>query len=164
MRQLMVEEKVRLFSSENHEIKCSMAERLIRTLRERVYRLMTHNRSYEYYRQVGKIVASYNSTIHTTTGMAPNAVGDHNSLEVFNRLRGTWIQNKKKKPLFKVGDKVRMSRLKEDFEKGATSNFTKEIFFIDQVIPFRIPVYQIRDSDGEIIEGRLYEQELSRVI
>ena len=40
---------------------------------------------------------------------------------------------KRREPQFKVGDRVRIYRYKRTFEKGYKSNWTKEIFVVDEV-------------------------------
>ncbi|VDI63131.1 Hypothetical predicted protein [Mytilus galloprovincialis] len=69
-------------------------------------------------------------------------------------------EEKIKKPKFKAGTRVRITKKKGKFEKGYTTRWTKEIFVIEKVlntIPF---TYKIIDLKGEEITGSFYEQEL----
>ena len=50
---------------------------------------------------------------------------------VRNNLYNSKITNKK--PKFSIGDKARVSLLKDTFEKSYTSNWTEEIFIIDNI-------------------------------
>ena len=70
------------------------------------------------------------------------------------------LTNKKKKPKFKKGNRVRIFRYKSHFEKGYTIKWTNEIFIIDKIINSSPITYEIKDLNGEIIEGRFYENEL----
>jgi hypothetical protein len=65
---------------------------------------------------------------------------------------------------FKIGDQVRISKVKRTFEKGYLPNFSKEIFAISKQIPRDPPVYKLKDLDGEELKGTFYEKELQKVI
>jgi hypothetical protein len=65
---------------------------------------------------------------------------------------------------YSVGDQVRISRYKHKFEKGYSSNWTEEIFIIDERFPTHPVTYGLRDSAGEGIKGRFYEQEIQKVV
>ena len=75
---------------------------------------------------------------------------------LYSNLKAT-----KTKPKFKVGDIVRISKYKrKTFDKEYTSNWTKEIFIISEVLNSNPYTYKIRDLQGEEIVGSFYEQEL----
>ena len=65
-----------------------------------------------------------------------------------------------KKPKFKIGDKVRISLLKNTFEKGYTSNWSEQIYIIDDIKSSNIHYYYLKDLNGNKIDGMFYEQEL----
>ena len=46
------------------------------------------------------------------------------------------------------------------FSKGYTSNWNRELFKANEVLKTQPPTYKIGDINGEIIEGKYYEQEL----
>ena len=66
------------------------------------------------------------------------------------------------KPMFSVGDKVRITKKKNIFEKGYTPKWTEELFTITQVQYTDPPTYKISDYNGEEIQGSFYEQELQK--
>ena len=66
----------------------------------------------------------------------------------------------RKKPKFKVGDKVRISKYKHIFEKGYTPNWTTEIFTIDKLLPTVPYTYKLKDYQNKPLDGCFYEQEL----
>lgn len=41
---------------------------------------------------------------------------------------------------------------------------TEEIFEVSRVIRHSVPVYELQDLAGEIIDGTFYEQELQKII
>ena len=70
------------------------------------------------------------------------------------------VNNKDSK--FKVGDHIRISKQKNVFAKGYTSNWSEEVFIIKKVkntVPW---TYVINDLNGEEIIGTFYEKELQK--
>ena len=70
------------------------------------------------------------------------------------------FKNKNKKPKFSIGDKVRISLLKNTFEKSYTSNWSEEIFIIDDIKTSNVHYYFLKNLQGEKIDGMFYEPEL----
>ena len=70
------------------------------------------------------------------------------------------LKNTNKKPKFTIGNKVRVSLLKNTFEKSYTSNWSEEIFIIDDIKTNNVHYYFLKDLQGEKIDGSFYEQEL----
>ena len=73
------------------------------------------------------------------------------------------LKNTNKKPKFSIGDKVRVSLLKNTFEKSYTSNWSEEIFIIDDIKTRNVHYYFLKDLQGEKIDGMFYEQELLKI-
>ena len=78
------------------------------------------------------------------------------------------MENPKRKNLsninLKIGDQVRISKMKRTFERGYLPNFSKEIFTVSQKIPREPPVYKLKDYDQEELSGTFYNEELQKVI
>jgi hypothetical protein len=153
-------QQVQLFTSENSDIKCAMAERFIRTLKSRIFRLFRHRVATRYIDKLSAIVQSYNHSGQSAHGMRPVDVSQDNSLLVYNRLKKVPPH---RKPKYTVGQHVRIAKDKSLFEKGYEYRFTEELFVIDKVIPHAVPVYILKDLQGEPIKGKFYESELSLV-
>ena len=75
-----------------------------------------------------------------------------------NNLYNFNIANKK--PKFLIGDKVRVSLLKNTFEKSYTSNWSEEIFIINDIKTSNVHYYFLKDLNGEKIDGSFYQEEL----
>lgn len=150
------------FSSENDDIKCSMVERFIRTLKTRIWHLFRKRISTRYIDHLEDIVNAYNNTEHRSHGFTPNEVCQENSLEVYNSLRAR-NHAERQTPKFKVGDYVRISKRKSIMMKGYEANFKEEVYQITKVIPHAIPVYMLKDLLGKQVHGKFYEAELVRV-
>ena len=69
-----------------------------------------------------------------------------------------------KKPTFKIGDIVRISRYDLPFRKGNRPQFTREVFEIVAIATKKPPTYTIKDEQDEIIQGKFYQNELIKVI
>lgn len=70
--------------------------------------------------------------------------------------------NTLKRPKFRVGDHVRISKYKGDFYKGYTPNWSTEIFTITKINHTTPPTYYIADRKNHSILGSFYEYELQR--
>ena len=68
------------------------------------------------------------------------------------------------KPKFKVGYRVGISKQDLSFRKRYKQQFTIEIFKNVALATRKLPTYNIRDEQGEVIKGKFYEKELIRVI
>ena len=71
-------------------------------------------------------------------------------------------ESNEKVPKFKVGDHVRISKFKNVFDKGYTSNWSEEIFIIKKIKNTVSWTYVVRDLNGEEIVGSFYEKELQK--
>ena len=56
-----------------------------------------------------------------------------------------------KKPTFKIGDRVRISKYDLPFRKGYKPHFTREVFEIVAIATRKPPTYTIKDEQGEVI-------------
>ena len=69
-----------------------------------------------------------------------------------------------KKPTFKNGDRLRISKYDLPFRKGYKPQFTRENFEIVAIARRKPPTYTIKDEQGEIIQRKFYQKELIKVI
>lgn len=155
---------IQFFVAHNPDIKASLAERFILTLKKLLFRYFEHAKSNRYVDQLDAIVARYNNSFHRSIGMAPREVTEDRVLEVYRNLyKNKALGRSTKRPAFKVGDHVRISKEKGVFDKSYIGGFSKEIFVVRQVIPHTQIVYRLSDLNGESIEGTFYEKELQHV-
>ena len=71
---------------------------------------------------------------------------------------------KRKKPKFKVGEEVRIKKIKGAFEKEYDGTFKDEIFkIIDVKLNLPIPLYEVASLSGEPLDGKFYASQLTRV-
>src|SRR6266536_1864806 len=72
------------------------------------------------------------------------------------------IVTPRRKPRFKVGDRVRINRIKRTFEKGYLPNWSEELFTIDEVQKTVPVTYVIKDTLGDVVKGSFYHEELQK--
>ena len=62
----------------------------------------------------------------------------------------------------KVGDRVRLSKYKNNFTKGYTLNWSEKVFVIKRVKNTIPMIYVVSGLNGEEIVGTFYEKELQK--
>lgn len=144
-------------------LKASIVERVIRTLKTKMWVQFSYQGSYKWLDILENIVSDYNNTRHTVTGLAPNKVTKKNEKEILTRAFSPVKTIDPTKPKFKTQDFVRISKYRDAFQKGYTPNWSNEIFKIDKVRQTNPRVYLLTDADGEEIQGTFYGSELQKV-
>jgi len=148
----------------NPETKASICERVIRTLKSRIFKYLTHANTFTYIDKLQDFVKAYNNAYHRTIKMAPSDVNDTNILQVYENIKESQrIPKRKYTPKLKVGDYVRISKIKGVFEKGYESNWTREVFKIKSIVRRNPVVYRLVDLNDEEITGTFYEHEVQKV-
>ena len=160
---LLRKNDITLYSTFN-EPKASIAERFIRTLRRKMEMHFIVTQSTVWYKALQNMIDEYNSDFHRSIGMSPNeAIKIENYAKVFEKQYSQSKLNSSKKSLLEVGDKVRISLHKRHFEKGATANWSEEIFEIVEVLNHYKPVvYKLKDLADEDIDGGFYREQLQK--
>ena len=100
-------------------------------------------------------VNNCNNIYHSTIKMKPADVNANTYIDSSKE-----INNKDLK--FKIGDIVRISKYKNNFEKAYTPNWSEEVFGIKKVkntVPW---IYVINDLNGKEIVGTFYEKEFQK--
>ena len=163
VNQLLSKKNIKLYSTENEE-KSSVAERFNRTIKQRMWKMFSANNNTIYYDKIGELLKDYNSSWHRSVRMAPIFASDiKNSNQVFANLYSDEIYKPVKKPKFRIGDKVRISKYKRKlFDKGFTPNWTEEVFVIDEILHTEPITYRVVDLQGEAVTGSFYEPELQK--
>ena len=160
MKDLLNKYKIHLYSTENEE-KSMIVERWNRTIKRFMWKYFTANRTRKYIDVLQEIIHKYNNTYHRSIKCTPASAREPSNYQrVFDALYSP-ISNTKP-PKFKIGDRVRIVRKKETFEKGFTSNWTEELFTISNVKKTQPVTYELVDTKGEKIKGSFYEQELQK--
>ena len=96
--------------SVHHEGKSVVAERFIRTLKNKIYKYMTSITKNVNIHKLGDIVDEFNNTYHRSIKIKPADIKDDTYIDFEKELND-------KDPKFKVGDYVRISKYKNIFAK-----------------------------------------------
>ena len=143
-----------MYSTYN-EGKSVVAERFIRTLKNKIFKHMTAISKNVYFDVLDDIANKCNNTVHKTIKIKPIDVTSDSYVE-YNK------DFNKKDPKFKVGDHVRISKHKNLFAKGYAPNWLEEVFVVSGIkntVPW---TYFVSDLNGEKISGSFYEKELQK--
>ena len=142
--------------STHNEGKSVVAERFIRTIKNKIYKYMTSISKNVYIVKLDDMVHKYNNTKHRTIKMKPIDVKDNIYIDFGKEVNDN-------DPKFKVGDHVRISKYKNTFAKGYPPNWSEEIFVIKKIKNIVPWTYVINDLNGEEITGTFYEKELQKI-
>ena len=155
MKSWLEKNDIEMYSTHN-EGKSVVAEKFIRTIKNKIYKHMTSISKNVYIDKLDDIANEYNNTQHRTAKMKPIDVKDN----TYNDFGKEVNDND---PKFKAGDHVRISKYKNIFAKGYTPNWSEEVFVIKKIkntVPW---TYVIDDLYGEEITGTFYEKELQKI-
>ena len=139
-----------MYSTYN-EGKSVVAERFIRTLKNKLYKHMIATGKNVYYDVLDDFVNKYDNTKHSTIKMKPIDIKDNNKRVYID-------EHNEKDSRFEVGDRVRISKFKNIFAKGYTPNWSTEIFIVDKIndtVPY---TYYLKDLNDEEIIGSFYDR------
>ena len=142
-----------MYSTYN-EGKSVVAERFIRTLKNKLYKHITATGENVYYDVLDDAVNKYNDTKHSTIKIKPIDVKDNKRVYI--------DEHNEKDSRFKIGDRVRISKIKNIFAKGYTPNWSTEVFIVDKIndtVPY---TYNLKDLNDEEIIGSFYDRELQK--
>ena len=144
--------------------KAHFSERLIGTLKKMIYKHVTNTNKFRYIDYLPDIVRSYNNTVHSTTGMKPVDVKGDAAKNLFWKMYKPKGKLKTRPFAFRVGDTVRLSYLTNPFTRSFDQHWTGEIFYVTTRYKKQgIPLYKVKDFNGEEITGTFYQHELQKV-
>ena len=115
---------------------------------------------YKYMHKLPQFITTLSSRRNCSIDMRPNTVKkcDFMSILYSKPLREL------KKPTFKIGVRVQISKYGLPFRKGYKPQFTREVFEIVANKTRKPPTYTIKDEQDEIIQGKFYQKDLVKVI
>lgn len=148
--------------------KVGIVERAIRSIKERLFKILASQDSWRWTDDLGVILDVYNRTYNRVLKMTPNqAAKEENEPEVFyNTVTKPEMKNLERNLQFRfeVGDTVRIQR-SQMYQKAYTGNFSDIIYVIYRRSRISgIPVYYLRELlTGEEILGSFYGPELQAV-
>ncbi|MFI0416594.1 MAG: chromo domain-containing protein, partial [Candidatus Thiodiazotropha sp.] len=132
----------------------------------RLTRYMTHKQTHKWVDVLGEITRSYNNTYHRSIKQTPGSIKDkdeefqwslqYDTLPEKPRDKTTYARYK-----FKIGDEVRVSFLRKNFQKQHDERWSRETYtVINRSMNNGIPQYTLRDYSGTDIKGKFYQNQL----
>lgn len=150
------------------ENKAAVCERFQKTIQKNIYTHLVQNETYTYLPDLQKICDNYNNTIHSAIyPLTPAQAEDYNNAsilaEAHSKIRSK-MRLKKIKPIYKIGQKVRISFKKTKFSRSYDQSFTYEEFKIKTILTNRItPFYILEDLKGRTLRGKFLQHQLTPV-
>jgi hypothetical protein len=165
VQQYLRKKKVHHYTALN-PLHANYAERLIRTLKGKLYRFFTANQTFRYIDHLQDIVDSYLNSVHGTTKMRPVDITDKNEQEVYEKLYLPQQILEEEKPVtyaFEIGDKVHMAMDRTVFHKAYKETYFNEIFQVIRRTRTHPPRYKLSDLLKVELNGSFYTQQLTKV-
>ena len=158
-KKYLEESSIHMYSTHN-ERKAVVAERFNRTLKTWMWKYFSANNTTRYLDILPALLTRYTHSVYRSFGMTPHdASQKENEEKVRRKLLG---KKRTARPKFRIGDQVRIAKLKRHFEKGYTPNWTEEVFVVHQILPTQPVTYEIRYLADEPIVGSFYEQQMHK--
>jgi Chromo (CHRromatin Organisation MOdifier) domain len=166
--QFMKQNGVHHFFAWNPDIKAAIAERLIRTIKSRLWKILHYKKTKRYIDDLDDVVYAYNNNYHRSIKMTPTeASNPSNTKQVWDNLyskRVRHIPRSRIKFKYSIGDYVRISEERAVFKKGYTQGWSSEVYRVVKQSPRDPVVYKLEDLSGEPVIGSFYETELQKVV
>lgn len=127
MTNLLNKLNIKIYSSSTN-VHAPFVERFNYTIQTMISKYMCQNNTYSFYKSFQKIVQNYNSKVHSALKISPAAAElSENQSHVLEMHKKKFRKHKKKKPKYKIGEKVRISTQKNKFSRGYAPQFSKYI-------------------------------------
>ena len=163
VRELFNRHNIELFSVKS-AYKCALVERFNKTVKTKLWKIFTAKNTWKWLDELPHVIYGYNHRVHRMIKRRPVDVTRENANEVWNELYAQRKTGTIPKDI-KVGDRVKISKVKSVFAKGYLPNWTEEEFFVDSInTKFHPTSFKLRDYNGEVIDGSFYRYEIQPVI
>ena len=145
----------------------SIAERVIRTIRNLLKKLVFERGNADWLSELPAVIKQYNNSIHQSIKMTPiQASKKSNERVVYSNLKDN---REVRKPKFKLGQLVRTADIKRVFSKGDSTNYSYKLYTITEVIHNTIPSYRIdylpeRHNENLLLPTKLTLEENNKVM
>lgn len=152
--------------------KCVLVERAIADVKRLIMQYITETESRRYIHKLQEFETLLNNRFHRSLGMSPiEAEKEENRMMVLDMSQRKYnkiqLKESKKKPKFKVGDKVRFANHITHYKRAGDETFKIEVCKIKSVLK-NLPVimYELEEygsKNPELIDGRWYAEELTHM-
>ena len=147
-------------------MKAVFVERFNRTLLDLIKEPVYIEGKGNWLNHINNALDEYNNRVHGTTKMTPfeasnNKLIPSNNINNNNKIpRDSYRSFTRSFAKSNVGDYVRVPDKRNIYSKGYKTNWNRELFKIHKINSTNPVKYTLNDENGEIIQGKNYEQEL----
>ena len=137
---------IKLYRVQGHQ-KNAIAERFIRTLKEKLWRFFRMKGVTKWVAVLPKIVDAYNKSPHRSIKMPPNSVNNANSHIVYKNLYPKPVVKKPSK--FKLGDIVKFSKTFNSMQKSYEGRWSLSTYRIKEIKyppSGSLPMYRLEEA------------------
>ncbi|XP_071129909.1 uncharacterized protein [Mytilus edulis] len=166
VKSYLKKENIYFFTTQNSQTKANYCERVIKTIKNKMYRIFTKNRNHRYVDILEDIVKNYNKTPHKSlNNIAPQDVNKNNETDLWAYM---YLKPRKTTGVtpykFKINDMMRITHGNMIFKRSYDEQFTREIFKVNKRFRMQnIPQYRIIDLLNQEIRGNMYESEMQKI-
>jgi len=166
VQSMLKRKKIILFSTFQQDTKAQIVERFNRTLRSKINKFKTANKTDHYLSALPKILNAYNHKKHSAfkNRFAPLEINLRNMKQVFQIQYGEYLKGKNQPFKFKLLEHVLKAKdKKKQIESQGTKGFMfhPTVYEIVDRLHTRPPTYVLKNvSSGEIESGTFYAQQL----
>ena len=162
------------------ETKANYAERVIKTIKNKRMKYLSEKETLRWIDILSDLTYGYNNSIHRSIKMSPTDAKSRNRYLLWKsqydnlkypksffsfkkqyknpKLMQT-LNNKKFK--FSISERVKISHLKNMFDKEYSEKWSGKIFtIINRKLNQNITMYELKDYNNEVIQGFFYKSEL----
>ena len=152
----------------NPVLKASVCERFNRTLKSKIFKVITYRGTGRYIDDLPNIVTSYNKTVHSSIGRRPIDVTIDNQKEVKLYLdRSRKNQNKIKSNQthdVRKGDSVRLRYQLDVFDKGYLPRWSDVVYKIHSIDNSQLKtIFKLKDSENEVLGRHFYLEDIQKI-
>ena len=154
----------------SNEIKTSHGERVIQTLRMRIARMFRARNNFNWIDHLQEMTDAYNNSNHRAVNSTPSeAMCATDKTELwhwqYKRNDSATRTGPNMSYEFQLGDRVRISYLRDSFHRAYDHSWTKMIYTITHRRMHQgFQKYQIKSWDNESIVGEFYKEELQKTV
>ena len=162
---------MKLIHPYTHE-KAAFIERAHQTIQSIFWSNISDKGDYNIINILDDVIKTYNNRSHRMLGgRSPQWAEDNpdsSHIANHNKKYLDRVNKYKRRPRFKIGDKVRVKKSKDTFAKHYDTHFNDEYYQVIQLVKhFPINMYKIesldRVGDDKIVKGLWYEYQLQKV-
>jgi hypothetical protein len=153
------------FYTQNEQKSC-YAERCIKTLKSKLFRYLSRHQTHRWIDILDEITQSYNGSYHRSIKMAPRVVTKKDEARLWKLQYATrqYAKTPTRRYAFRKGDTVRISHVRQPFDREYEERWTMEYFVVDdRGMKEGIPYYTLKDTSGDAVQATFYQPELNRV-